>query len=280
MASQQKVSPVSTSSPGPKEQTLPTPRSTASTSPRASQFRFECKEGSIYTSSPVVKAEVKDSELGEENGKQFTTYVLTVENQAGVNWKVYRRYNEFDAVYQLLKDKVPQLSPQNSKPYRFPNKSKFNTNAEFTIKRRIEGFDELVKTVVSNHNIPQEFSAFIEPTDDDLRAFKFEPASSVPLIAAPKRKMLHKPQQQPKIDHGVCAAFGLPLALFVSLLYIAAMTLATIYLQKEKSWGITSTLCILTGFWVFFLPCRAILHGYEQTVCPKCCSVKCRCKCC
>ena len=46
--------------------------------------------------------------------------------------------------------------------YKFPNKSMFNTFSQFTKVRRREGFDELLKLLITINPLPKNVSEFLE----------------------------------------------------------------------------------------------------------------------
>ncbi|CAM9319480.1 unnamed protein product [Heterosigma akashiwo] len=179
----------------------------------------EKEHANIYTNSPVVKATVyshEDVEL-ENSDKMVTLYVLDLENQDKKNWIVYRRYTEFLSLYEAIKNRTPEL-----RDFKFPNKSTFNTMQSFTKERRVSGFDELVKILLSLAVMPQEFYDFIEPTEDDLANQKKDRVHDHHLK---NRRLVPDEQEEeaaPKEGKEAFlsfSAFSLPLAGGVSLVY-------------------------------------------------------------
>ena len=89
-----------------------------------------------------------------------------------------KRYSDFSSLYICLKDYLPQS-------YRFPNKSIFNNNAQFTKERRLRGFDELLKRLLKSNPKSVEFQAFLEIPErmslflDENKSPKRQPANAV-----------------------------------------------------------------------------------------------------
>jgi len=91
-------------------------------------------------SSPTVS--VTNSETVEKN-KKFTVYKVVVE-AAGHKWFVFRRYNEFSKLLDLLKRQYPHI------PMKLPGKKLFGNNfsSDF-IKNRRQGLNEFVQKLVT-----------------------------------------------------------------------------------------------------------------------------------
>ncbi|KAF8790759.1 Serine/threonine-protein kinase Sgk3 like protein [Argiope bruennichi] len=90
--------------------------------------------------SPTVS--VTNSETIEKN-KKFTVYKVVVE-AAGHKWFVFRRYNEFSKLLDILKRQYPNI------PLKLPGKKLFGNNfsSDF-IKNRRQGLNEFVQKLVS-----------------------------------------------------------------------------------------------------------------------------------
>lgn len=91
-------------------------------------------------SSPTVS--VTNSETVEKN-KKFTVYKVVVE-AAGNKWFVFRRYNEFSKLLEILKRQYPHV------PLKLPGKKLFGSNfsSDF-IKNRRQGLNDFVQRLVS-----------------------------------------------------------------------------------------------------------------------------------
>ncbi|GIY32966.1 hypothetical protein CDAR_435461 [Caerostris darwini] len=90
--------------------------------------------------SPTVS--VTNSETIEKN-KKFTVYKVVVE-AAGNKWFVFRRYNEFSKLLEILKRQYPNV------PLKLPGKKLFGNNfsSDF-IKNRRQGLNEFVQKLVT-----------------------------------------------------------------------------------------------------------------------------------
>lgn len=91
-------------------------------------------------SSPTVS--VTNSETVEKN-KKYTVYKVIVE-AAGNKWFVFRRYNEFSRLQDILKRQYPQVS------LKLPGKKLFGSNfsSDF-IKNRRQGLNDFVQKLVT-----------------------------------------------------------------------------------------------------------------------------------
>lgn len=91
-------------------------------------------------SSPTVS--VTNSESVEKN-KKFTVYKVVVE-AAGNKWFVFRRYNEFSKLLEILKRQYPNI------PLKLPGKKLFGSNfsSDF-IKNRRQGLNDFVQKLVT-----------------------------------------------------------------------------------------------------------------------------------
>mmetsp|Transcript_19048 Transcript_19048/g.25106 ORF Transcript_19048/g.25106 Transcript_19048/m.25106 type:complete len:261 (-) Transcript_19048:390-1172(-) len=239
-----------------------------STSPKSINASDPKEAASLYTSSPIVKASVpKYEDIEGDDNKKITLYILELENRAGTKWIVYRRYSEFRNTYEAIRDRVSEL-----KDFRFPNKSKFNTHADWTKERRVSGFDEYVKILVSLVEIPKEFYDFVEPTADDLDNQKqgvkhdhhsLEPRRRMETEDGEDGEEEEQPPDQ-KVSFRAFSAYGIPLAIFVSVLYSIAIACITYYFDKGYVWGLSSGASLLSGFWIFFLIARYSILGAEN----------------
>ncbi|GFY46578.1 hypothetical protein TNIN_160741 [Trichonephila inaurata madagascariensis] len=96
--------------------------------------------------SPTVS--VTNSETIEKN-KKFTVYKVVVE-AAGNKWFVFRRYNEFSKLLDVLKRQYPNIS------LKLPGKKLFGNNfsSDF-IKNRRQGLNEFVQKLVTEPSLLQ-----------------------------------------------------------------------------------------------------------------------------
>lgn len=83
------------------------------------------------------------------NNKKLTSYFIA------------KRYSEFAVLYNNTKDLIPRL-----KRYKFPNKSLFNNNSNFTKERRLAGFNELVNILCNMNPLPHEIVRFLDYKDE------------------------------------------------------------------------------------------------------------------
>ncbi len=86
----------------------------------------------------------KYEEQTDANGNFVTYYLVCVEaQQFNIKYYLKKRYSSFGTLYDVLKSNNPQVDA-----FKFPNKSMFNTHAQFTKERRRVGFDEFLLIVV------------------------------------------------------------------------------------------------------------------------------------
>ena len=90
-----------------------------------------------------------------------TVYVTkveaTIDSKIKAVYFLRKRYSDFSALFAALKDRIPDVDN-----YKFPNKSIFNTNAQFTKDRRLSGFNDLLKLLFTMKPTPMEFGEFLE----------------------------------------------------------------------------------------------------------------------
>ncbi|CAG2109964.1 unnamed protein product [Medioppia subpectinata] len=98
----------------------------------------------INFSTMTVTANVTNSEIWENN-KKYAVYKVVV-NCDDKTWVLYRRYNEFSKLCDLIKKQCPWLS----KDLKLPGKKLFGNNfsTEF-MKTRRKGLDTLVQTMLA-----------------------------------------------------------------------------------------------------------------------------------
>lgn len=92
-------------------------------------------------------ASVNDYEIREINKQKYTIFKLEVK-LANQEWKVERRYNEFDRLYQDLKRVDPDLK------IKFPSKRMFGDNFSHDfIKKRMKGLDLFISTAIEYSSV-------------------------------------------------------------------------------------------------------------------------------
>jgi hypothetical protein len=89
------------------------------------------------------------------SGEIVTVYWVNVQYSTHKSYSLSKRYSDFATLYQVLKDYLPN-------DYKFPNKSLFHNNAQFTKERRMKGFDELLKYLSRHVPLNPDFQAFLE----------------------------------------------------------------------------------------------------------------------
>lgn len=114
----------------------------------------------------ILSATVKDFEdVSTVTGEIVTIYIVHVEIQLGVaqasegtcSYCISKRYSEFKELFESMR----QLLPSNV-DYRFPKKSMFNNNAQFTKERRLRGFDELLKLLTNHYRDTQRMPPVLQ----------------------------------------------------------------------------------------------------------------------
>ncbi len=88
-------------------------------------------------------------------GEIITMYMVNVQYSTHASYSSAKRYSDFATLHSILKDVL-------SSNYKFPNKSWFHNNAQFTKERRIRGFDELLKLLAKHQPFDPNFQAFLE----------------------------------------------------------------------------------------------------------------------
>ena len=97
-------------------------------------------------------------DVDDGNGNLMTLYIVRVEEASkNVYYVLKKRYTDFSRLYTALKERFPEIDS-----FRFPNKSIFNTNAQFTKDRRRQGFDDFLKITTTMNPIPTELIEFLE----------------------------------------------------------------------------------------------------------------------
>jgi hypothetical protein len=87
--------------------------------------------------------------------------VFVEEKKTSMRWLLRKRYSAFQALHAALKEQYPDVV----EPFRFPNKSMFNTFSNYTKERRRQGFDDFLKILVTLEPFPPEVAKFLELDD-------------------------------------------------------------------------------------------------------------------
>ena len=95
--------------------------------------------------SRVIKVSCFKYEDGEdEQGQVVVMYVILVENTAkNVKHILHKRYSDFLELFSILRDLSAEIDD-----FRFPNKSFFNNRSQFTLERRLEGFNDFLQLAI------------------------------------------------------------------------------------------------------------------------------------
>ena len=97
-------------------------------------------------------------DIDDGSGNLMTLYIVRVEEASkNVYYVLKKRYTDFSRLYTALKERFPEIEA-----FRFPNKSIFNTNAQFTKDRRRQGFDDFLKILTTMNPVPTELIEFLE----------------------------------------------------------------------------------------------------------------------
>ena len=95
--------------------------------------------------SRVIKVSCFKYEDGEDElGQVVVMYVILVENTAkNVKHILHKRYSDFLELFSILRDLSAEIDD-----FRFPNKSFFNNRSQFTLERRLEGFNDFLQLAI------------------------------------------------------------------------------------------------------------------------------------
>ncbi|XP_030839064.1 serine/threonine-protein kinase Sgk1 [Strongylocentrotus purpuratus] len=102
----------------------------------------------MATQNGHTSVHVSDTQTWERN-KKYTVYKVVVV-AAGKTWFIFRRYNEFHKLYEVLKKKFPGAD------LKLPGKKLFGNNfdPEF-IRQRREGLHDFIQKIINNQQILQ-----------------------------------------------------------------------------------------------------------------------------
>lgn len=104
-----------------------------------------------------------------------THYTIEIEQDSTTTVTLVKRYSDFKALYDSLLPRFAEL-----KACKFPKKSVFNTQAQFTKDRRLKGFDLFLKTLVTIDPLPTEARDFLQLPliFNDKQSYKSIPSTS------------------------------------------------------------------------------------------------------
>jgi hypothetical protein len=94
----------------------------------------------------------------DEQGQLIVMYVILVECiMTKKKHTLHKRYSDFLELFTSIRE----LSQEIDK-FRFPNKSLFNNRSQFTLERRLEGFNDLLQLAITIKPTPRVLSSFLD----------------------------------------------------------------------------------------------------------------------
>ena len=94
----------------------------------------------------------------DDYGQLVVMYVILVEDARTESKHIlHKRYSDFLELFTILRELSPEIDR-----YRFPNKSLFNNRSQFTLERRLEGFNDFLQIAVAMKPLPVQFELFLE----------------------------------------------------------------------------------------------------------------------
>jgi hypothetical protein len=104
-----------------------------------------------------MKASVTHFSDGKDlTGEIATVYIINVEPIGLPAFTISKRYSDFAQIYHYFRDLLPA-------DYKFPNKSLFHSNSQFTKHRRLRGFQELLALLLKHYSASDKVSDFLKP---------------------------------------------------------------------------------------------------------------------
>ena len=124
-----------------------------------------------YPRGPSDKLPIHVAIVGTEtvkdhkNDKRHVNYIIQVKHRKGVQWKVSRRFNQFDILHQTLKNTVDKANIP-----KFPKKSIRRTFKESSINKKTLKLSRYLQGVSMIPRVSQvdSFSSFLVASLDDL----------------------------------------------------------------------------------------------------------------
>lgn len=94
----------------------------------------------------------------DDQGQLIVMYVILVESIVTKKKHIlHKRYSDFLELFNSIRE----LSNDIDK-FRFPNKSLFNNRSQFTLERRLEGFNDLLQLAIALKPTPKVLAMFLE----------------------------------------------------------------------------------------------------------------------
>ena len=114
---------------------------------------------SLNTSERNIKVSCFKYEDDEDDyGQLVVMYVILVEDVVtGAKHILHKRYSDFLELFTNLRELSPEIDR-----YKFPNKSLFNNRSQFTLERRLEGFNDFLQIVIEMKPLPEQVQEFLE----------------------------------------------------------------------------------------------------------------------
>ena len=113
----------------------------------------------------------------DDYGQLVVMYVILVEDVVtGAKHILHKRYSDFLELFTNLRELSPEIDR-----YKFPNKSLFNNRSQFTLERRLEGFNDFLQIVIEMKPLPEQAQEFLElkellkDSDDESEPDVYDP---------------------------------------------------------------------------------------------------------
>ena len=113
----------------------------------------------------------------DDYGQLVVMYVILVEDvDTGAKHILHKRYSDFLELFTNLRELSPDIDR-----YKFPNKSLFNNRSQFTLERRLEGFNDFLQIVIEMKPLPEQAQDFLElkellkDSDDESEPDVYDP---------------------------------------------------------------------------------------------------------
>lgn len=112
---------------------------------------------SSHNSRAIKVSCFKYEDSKDDYGQVVVMYVILVEDVTkNVKQILHKRYSDFLELYTLLRDLSADFDD-----FRFPNKSLFNNRSQFTLERRLEGFNDFLQIAIKLKPMREEVAQFL-----------------------------------------------------------------------------------------------------------------------
>lgn len=111
--------------------------------------------------SKYLKVDVCGTEDYIDTNNRVVTHYIVKITTPSTTFEIRKRYSDFFGLYYSLQNKCPQLAN-----FAFPNKSIFHTHSDFTIERRKQTFDDMLKILVRMNPRRVEVEEFLQVDDE------------------------------------------------------------------------------------------------------------------